>query len=91
MGTYPTEDVLRGPVNWEGSFKKAFVDLLYMGTFNIGTYLWYGSISPRGVGTPCVLGSLVFNGGSLANMEMENEAAVEEEETFIIYNLTFIG
>jgi len=32
-----------------------------------------------------------LTGGSLSNMEAENEAATMEDEGFIIYNLTFIG
>jgi len=89
MGSLVAEDVLRGPLNWEGSFKKAYVNNTYLGSFNVGTVVYCGSICPRGTAPPAILGSLVLTGGSLGPMETENEAAVEEEHTFMLYNLTF--
>lgn len=91
MGSLNPTDVLNGIIAWDGSFKKGYLTNLWMGTFNIGTMVLCGSIIPRGTSSPAILGSVVLTGGSLANMEAENEAAVMEDEGFIIFNLTFVG
>ena len=91
MGSLNPTDVLDGVITWDGSFKKGYLTNVWMGTFNLGTYVFCGSIVPRGGNSPAILGSVKLTGGSLANMEAENEAAVMEDEGFIIYNLTFVG
>ena len=83
--------LLDGVIEWEGRFHKAYLTNLWLGTFNIGTYLYCGSIVPRGATSPAILGTVALTGGSLANMAAENEAAVMEDQGFIMYNLTFVG
>ena len=90
-GSLQPSQVLRGVIAWEGKFKHAFISPMYMGSFNIGTYPFTGSICPRGGNSPAILGTVELTGGSLSNMQAENEAAVEEDYSFIIYNLTFVG
>jgi len=89
MGSLHPASILRGVINWEGRFKKAYVDNKWLGTFHIGTYQFCGSITPRGTNLPFIIGTVILTGGSLANMEAGSEAAVMEDEGFIIYNLTF--
>jgi len=90
-GSLLPSQVLRGVIAYEGAFRKAYTDNRYIGTLNSGTIPFCGSISPRGTVSPAILGTIELTGGSLSNLEMENEAASEEENTFIIYNLTFVG
>lgn len=90
-GSLHPSQVLRGVIAWEGRFIKAYVDNKYLGTFNLGTVPFCGSIVPRGTNSPAILGTVELTGGSLSNMAAENEAAVEEDQSFIIYNLTFVG
>jgi len=89
MGSQHPASILRGCIAWEGRFKKAYIDKTYMGSFNIGTYRYCGSINPRGGTNPFILGTIVLTGGGLSNMEACSEAYVAEDEGFIIYNLTF--
>jgi len=89
MGSLHPASILRGVIGWEGRFKKAFLHTDLMGTFNSGTYTLCGSIRPRGTARPCIVGTLEFTGGSLANMEAGSEAAVMEDEGFIMHHLTF--
>ena len=89
MNQVRTTYILRGPLNWEGGFLKAYVNNNWLGTFNEGTLTFCGSLTPRGGNAPCILGTITLGGGSLANMEMENPEAVIEEHTFQIYNMTF--
>jgi len=91
MGSLNPIDVLNGVIAWDGSYKKGYLTNAMIGSFNVGTYVFCGSIVPRGGNSPAILGSVVLTGGSLSNMEAENEAATMEDEGFIIYNLTFIG
>lgn len=91
MGALNASDLLRGVIEWEGSFKKGYLTNVWLGTFNLGTYVFCGSLSPRGGHTPSILGSVILTGGSLANMESEQAEAVMEDEGFIMFNLTFVG
>lgn len=97
MGSMNTTDILDGIIAWEGSFNKGYLTNRWLGTLNLGTYVFCGSIVPRyRVGatvahTPAIMGSVKLTGGSLRNMQAENVEAVMEDESFIIYNLTFIG
>ena len=90
-GSLHPSQVLRGIIAWEGRFKKAYIDNRYLGTFNVGTYQMQGSIVPRGGVTPAIMGTVELTGGALSNMEAENEAAVMEDQGFIIYNMSFFG
>ena len=86
---HPTS-VLRGIIAWEGRYKKAYVDNRYLGTFNLGTLAMHGSIVPRGGTTPAIMGTVELTGGALSNMEAENEAAVMEDQGFILYGVSFL-
>lgn len=90
-GSLHPSQVLRGIIQWEGRFKRAYTSNDYLGTLNEGTVPMYGSIVPRGGNSPAILGTVELTGGSLSNMEAENEAAVEEDQGFIIYNLSLVG
>ena len=90
-GSLHPSQVLRGVIAWEGRFKKAFVKTSYLGSFNSGTIPFCGSIVPRGGNSPAIMGTVELTGGALSNMEAENEAAVMEDQGFILYNLTFVG
>lgn len=97
MGSMNHYYVLDGVIAWEGSFRKAYTSNRWLGTFHLGTYAFCGSIVPRytagsiASNSPAILGTIKLMGGSLRNMETETVEAVEEEESFIIYNMTFVG
>jgi len=84
----PTQ-VLRGVIEWTLGFRKAFCSIANLGSFNVGTYEFIGTLYPRGGTNPLVKGTVALNSGSLLNMEAENEAAVVEEHEAMIFNLTF--
>lgn len=90
-GSLHPSQVLRGIITYDGKFSKAYVDNRYIGTFDMGTVPFTGSLVPRGGYSPAILGTVEFTGGSLSNMAAETEAAVGEDHSFIIYNLTFVG
>jgi len=90
MGELIPNEYLRGIIEFELRGRHGYVDNLYLGTFQIGTYVWYGSLTPRGPTTPAILGSVVFDSIDFSNMEAENEAAVIEEFSCKMYNLTFL-
>lgn len=89
LGSLQPASILRGCIGWEGRFKKAYTDNKWLGTFNIGTYQFAGSLNPAGTTVPMILGTVVLTGGSLSNMDACSEAAVNEDQGFIIYGLTF--
>ena len=92
MGSLNNYYVLDGVVAFQGAFRKAFVTANMAGSIvTSGSNVYCGSICPRGASTPAILGSVVFTGGSLSNMAAGNANAVTEEESFIIFNLTFVG
>lgn len=91
MGSLIPDVYLRGIIEFDMGFRRGFIDPLFLGTFHIGTYIWYGSLTPRGPTTPAVLGSVVFEGVDFSNMEAENEAAVMDEYSCKMYNLTFVN
>ena len=92
MGSLNHFYVLDGVVRFDGSFRKAYLENRYIGTYVLsGTTLYCGSIVPRGGNSPAILGTVKFTSGSLANMATETAEATMEEESFIMYNLTFVG
>lgn len=92
MGSLNNYYVLDGVTTWDGAFRRAMVNTAYMGSiFTSGSNVYCGSIVPRGATSPAILGSVKLTGGSLSNMEAGNANAVGEEETFVMYNLTFVG
>ena len=91
MGSLNNYYVLDGVIAYDGAFRKAYVDNQYIGTVNVGTVEYCGSIVPRGATSPAILGTVKITGGSLRNMAQANANAVEEEQGFIMYNLSFVG
>lgn len=89
MGSQLPMRYLQGCIEWEISWKKGFVDTANLGSFNVGTYTYLGTVFPRGGTNPYIAGTIVLNSGTLADMEACNEAAVKEEHTAKFYNLTF--
>ena len=89
LGSLLPESVLDGVIQLNGSFKRAYYTNKYLGSLNVGTCRFLGSICPRGTSLPFILGTIVLTGGNLSNMAAENEAATTEEQGFIIYNCTF--
>ncbi len=88
-GSLQPAAVLRGAIAWDGSFKKAYQNNKYLGTFNLGTWNWIGTVYPVGGTNPYIAGTILLTGGKLGNMAKENVEATDEDNTFIIYNLTF--
>lgn len=91
LGSLLPETVLNGPIAYDGGFKRAYCSNIYVGTFNIGTVLYIGSICPRGTAQPAVMGTLAFTGGNLRNMDAEASAATIEEQKFILFNVSTFG
>ena len=89
MGSLIPDQYLRGIIEFDVGFRKGYIDSKFLGTFHIGTYIWYGSLCPRGPNVPAILGSVIFEGVDFSNMEAENEAAVLDEYSCKMYNLTF--
>jgi hypothetical protein len=90
-GSLHPSQVLRGIIQYNGKFTHAFIDFDLLGTLDAGTIPLYGSITPRGANSPAILGTLELVSGSLSNMQAENEAAVEEDFSFILYNISRVG
>ncbi len=88
-GSLTATAIFRGPVSWEGSFKRAFTSTNLMGSFNTGTLSFLGTIFPVGGTNPLIAGTVLLSGGSLNNLEREQLDVSEEEQKFIIYNMTF--
>ncbi len=88
-GSLTAVAIYRGPVSWEGSFKRAFTSTSLMGSFNTGTLSFTGTVFPVGGTNPYVAGTILLSGGSLNNLEREQLDVAEEEQKFVIYNLTF--
>ena len=91
MGSLNNYYVLDGVIAFDGAFRKAHVDNQYIGTLIAGTNIYCGSIVPRGASSPAILGTVKLNSGSLRNMQQANANAVEEEQSFVMYNLSFVG
>jgi len=85
MGTSYVTQVLHGVRHYHGAFRKAFVDCTYHTIFQDETVL-VGSLVARSGRS--FVGSLVITGGSLENLDAEESAAVIEEGTFVMYNVT---
>lgn len=90
MGSLNHYYVLDGVIRFDGAFRQAYVNNLYPGTVSIGTHIMCGSINPRGASTPAILGTVKLTSGSLSNMNAEQAEAVGEENSFIMYNLTYV-
>ena len=88
-GSLTANAIFRGPTAWEGSFKRAFTDTNLMGSANVGTNAFVGTIFPAG-GTvaPLVSGTILISGGAISNMDREQLDITEEEHKFLIYNMT---
>ena len=91
LGSLLPETVLDGIIEWNGSFKRAFFTNKYLGSLNIGTCRFVGSIVPRGTASPAIMGTIKLTGGNIRNMAAESNEAVMEEQNFILYNVTFFG
>ena len=91
MGSLNHYYVLDGVIAWDLTFRWAYLDNRYLGTLMNGTTIFCGSLIPRGVSSPAILGSLKLTSVSLANMEAENANAVMEEDSAIFYNLSTVG
>ena len=91
MGSLNHYYVLDGVIRFDGAFRKAHTSNKWMGTLHLGTYELCGSMVPRGSSSPAIIGTVKLTGGSLSNMNAEVAEAVGEENSFIMYNLTFIG
>jgi hypothetical protein len=88
-GSLLAANIFQGPIAWEGKYKKAYVTPAMLGSFNVGTYLWVGTLYPTGnVTGGTIAGTLMFVGGQLSNMAAESLDPVEEEHSFIMYNMT---
>ena len=88
-GSLTANAIFRGPVSWEGSFKKAFVNTSIMGSALAGTNSFTGTIFPVGGTNPYIAGTMLLSGGAISNMDREQLDVVEEEHKFLIYNLAF--
>jgi hypothetical protein len=92
LGTITPLSVLDGVVTFDGAFRHAYANSFYMGTrFYLGTVRFIGSICPRGTSPPAIMGTMAFTGGSIRNMAAESAEASVEENTFILYNVSFFG
>lgn len=91
MGSMNHYYVLDGVISNEITFGWAYIDNRYAGTLMNGTTIFCGSLIPRGLSSPAVLGSLKLTNVNWANMSAENAVAVMEQDSAIFYNLTFIG
>ena len=89
MGSLHPMRYLQGCIEWELSWKKGFVDTTNLGSFNLGTLEFLGTVFPRGASAPYIAGTVVLNSGNLSDMEACSEAAVKEENTAKFYNLRF--
>lgn len=90
MGTYEASCLLKGIVNYEGSFKRAFMcaDMLdlFRDSVTTGGAEFAGSFYPRGTAAcGTISGSLVFTSWSLTGWEYESEAAKVTEMDFVLY------
>ncbi len=90
-GTLIPQSVLDGVITWDGSFRRAYYTNKYQGSVNVGTCNFIGSICPRGTAGNAILGTLKLTGGNLRNMAAESAEATTEEQTFILYNVSFVG
>jgi len=86
MGSLEPTTILQGIRNYNGRYRRAYVDNNYIDIFVDGTECT-GSLVP--VSGKSVVGSMLIVGMSFANMETEESAAVLEEGSFVMYNVTF--
>jgi len=90
MGTFEASCILKGIVNYEGSFKKAYMCATYFDIFRdsvtTGGAEYAGTFYPRGTAAcGTIAGSLVFTSWGLTGWESESEAAKIEEMDFVLY------
>jgi len=94
LGTLTPINVLDGVITYDGAFRHAYQSNVGMGAgtrFYVGTVRYIGSICPRGTSPPAIMGTLAFTGGNIRNLSAESSEASIEENTFILYNVSFYG
>ena len=91
MGNYIPSYVLRGVISFKGKYRMAFTTSKWAGTLGLGTVTLLGSLCPIGGNTPNIIGSVVLSGFTLSQMDAGNSKASAEEDSFIMYNLSFNG
>lgn len=90
MGTYEADCMLKGIVNYEGSFSRAFMCAEFFDIFRDSTTTggaeFAGTFYPRGT-SACgtIAGSLVFTSWALTGWEAESEAAKIVDLDFLLY------
>lgn len=89
MGSLHPLQYLQGCIEWEIGWTRAIGSVSNLGSFNVGTLTYLGTVFPLGGTNPLVAGTIVPNSIALNNMEACNESAVEEEFSGKFYNLTF--
>lgn len=89
MGSYDPTQILKGRRNYEGAARRAFLCAEWLDIFMVNTTDYAATIYPRGTGVcGTIAGSLAIKTYSVTGMETESEAAVIEEITFDMYNIT---
>lgn len=89
MGSLNMERYMQGHVVWDIGWTRALTTVANLGSFNVGTLTYLGTVFPRGGTNPLVAGTIVPNSITVTNMEACNESAVSEEFSGKFYNLTF--
>ena len=89
MGSYDPTQILLGRRNYEGGAKKAFMCGDWLDYFMQNTTIYAATIYPRGTaGCGTIAGSIAIKSYRITGMETESEAAVIEEITFDMYDIT---
>ena len=92
MGSYDPTQILLGRRNYEGGAKKAFMCGDWLDMFMQNTVIYAATIYPRGTaGCGTIAGSIAIKSYRITGMETESEAAVVEEITFDMYDVTTPG
>ncbi len=90
MGTFEASCILKGIVNYEGSYGKAYLCADFFDIFRdsvtTGGQEFAGTFYPRGTAAcGTIAGSLVFTSWGLTGWEAESEAAKMEDMDFLLY------
>jgi len=89
MGSYDPTQILLGRRNYEGAARKAFMCADWLDDFMQNLVIYSATIYPRGTGAcGTIAGSLAIKTYRITGMETESEAAVIEEITFDMYDIT---
>jgi len=89
MGSFDPTQILKGRRNYEGAARRAFMCAEWLDVFMVNDTDYAATIYPRGTGQcGTIAGSLAIKTYSITGMETESEAAVIEEITFDMYNVT---